>query len=334
MIVVTTPWLIHNRATTGRAFFSLQLYDVAGGTATYPGEFIYRSLDEDVARDAMPARFMWSNLGEVWGKARRVVLSLPRVAVGELGPIVAVFLFISMFFRIGGPDFVRLRWCFYGIFLAHVAVFAVTRSRPSDLHAYIPLATVLAVGGLARLVGSIDLTSLKRAWQSRDWRIARVCSTRVATVTVLALIAAWPFAIWLRQGSTASVAAALPKLEWLLPGAGEDVPLVMSDQAPAVAWYCDRPAIWLTMTSREYDRLGTNVAPIEVLHFWNRPDPRVTVEAGRADWWRAAYASPKPYKGLVQTGLGGPRPEESLRTSRELAAALAADAGSAEGEGA
>jgi len=114
-----------------------------------------------------------------------------------------------------------------------------------------------------------------------------------------------------RQVSGASAIAAMPKLQYLRAKPGAEPVLVMSDQPEVVAWHCNRPTVWLTKTSAGYDRIARNVEPIGVLHFW---DPPVALaQREQATWWATAYASPAPYKGLVQDGPGGPNPGESIR---------------------
>lgn len=301
MVLVLLPWLIRNQVVAGNPCASLHAFDVAWGTQSYPGQSVFRSLDPDTARQALPLAFLWRHLGEVMSKAKMTVSGLPGVALGAIGPLVAVLFFFSMFQPLQDRGFTRLRRCFYGMFVAHLFILALTRSRASDLLVYAPLGTILAAAGMARLIGAIDLASIRQGWQAHEWRLGAVALGRLAILVVLVGVATWPFGQWLRRPSNAPVLASFEgKLAWLKPTVG-GTPLVMSDVPEAVAWYCDLPAVWLTRSSIDYDRLVAKVKPVGVLHFLRAP----TAETETERWWGVAYSSPAPYKGLVQRGPGG-----------------------------
>jgi len=311
MILVLLPWLIRNQVVAGSPFSTLHAFDVAGGTQTYPGQSVFRSMDPDTARNALPLAFMWRHLGEVLAKAKATVFGLPGVALGAVGPLVVVFFFFSMFQQPQDRGLVRLRRCFFGMFIAHVMILALTRSRASDLLIYAPLGTILAAAGMARLIGAIDLTSIRQGWQAHEWRLGAVALGRLLTLAVLVGVAIWPFGQWLRGRSYAPLVASFQGwYTWLKPTAG-GAPLLMSDVPEAVAWYCDLPAVWLTRSSLDYDRLVVKVRPVGILHFLAPPLAQARAEG--ASWWWTAYSSPAPYKGLVQRGPGRPdRPDLGL----------------------
>jgi 4-amino-4-deoxy-L-arabinose transferase-like glycosyltransferase len=312
IVAVLLPWLVRNQVVTGSPLFTLRLYEVARGTASYPGEAIYRSMDPKDARDALPLAFGWQHLGEVRDKAKGTILGLQDAVPGAAGALVAAFFLAGMFFPLGDRGFVRVRRCFYGVFLAHITILALTRSRGQDMILYMPFASICAAATLARLIGSIDLQSLSRAWQAREWRLGATALGRLAVLSAIALGIVYPFGIWLRRGSIASAQAAAPKLEWLKP-IDANPPLVMSDMPQAVAWYCDRPVVWLTQTSRGYDRLVAKVAPIGIIHFLAPPGQSPWTAGQPQDWWVLAYSSPAPYKGLVNQGSWSGRTAEIVR---------------------
>jgi 4-amino-4-deoxy-L-arabinose transferase-like glycosyltransferase len=304
--VALVPWAVRNQVVTGSPVFTLQLLDVASNTPTYPGDSAFRSMDPDVVQEAMPFTFAWNHLGEVMAKVKGSVRGLPSVVPADLGSLIAAFFLASVFFTPPDRGIVRLRRCFYGMFFAHFAVLSVTRLSPSDLLVYVPFALVLSAYGMRQLIGAIELDSIRRGWQTREWRVGAQAVGRIAILVVILGFVALPFSTWLRTQSGASARVAVPKFEALRPTA-QPPPLVMSDVPQAIAWYCDRPTVWLTQRSREYDRLSAVLEPVKVLHFQGRALSLAPAEV--QNWWAVAYRTGMPYKGLVPIG--------SLDVSRE-----------------
>jgi hypothetical protein len=87
----------------------------------------------------------------------------------------------------------------------------------------------------------------------------------------------------------------------------------MSDAPQAVAWYANRPVVWLTQTSRGYDRLVAKVAPVGIIDFLAPPGQSGWTAGEAGDWWALAYSSPAPYKGLVNQGPWSGNPDEIVR---------------------
>ena len=309
------PWAVRNQVVTGSPVFTLQLLDVAANTPTYPGDSVFRSMDPEMVRDAMPFTFAWNHLGEVLAKVKGSIRGLQTAVPPALGALVAAFFLASVFFTPPDRGFVRLRRCFYAMFFAHFVVLSVTSLGSADVLMYVPFAVILSAYGMRQLIGAVELDNIRRAWQAREWRIGAQAVGRIAILVAIVALIAIPFQTWLRMQSAASARAALAKFE-VLQTTATDPPLVMSDVPQAVAWYCDRPTVWLTQTSREYDRLAALLEPIKVLHFSGHAFDLGPAEV--QNWWSVAYRSGMPYKGLVAIGSLGTSPEERVRIDPEL----------------
>ncbi|MGQ9730188.1 MAG: ArnT family glycosyltransferase [Candidatus Zipacnadales bacterium] len=333
MVLVLLPWAVHNQIVAGTPFPALRLYDMAIGTPTYPGDSLLRSMDPADVVAASPFRFLWNHLGDLLLKTRAMVGALQTAMSRQLGGVVGAFFFVSLFLRLGDERLVRLRRCFYGMFVVLLPVLALTRFQATEFAPFVPFATILAAGAMRQLIGSIDYTAVRHAFQAREWRIGTAPVWRTVVLGFFVWFAIWSFTKWLRAPGTAPFLAGVTPFEYLQAPpehSTERLPLVMSDVPQDIAWYGDRPVVWLTQTARGYDRLVAQIAPVGILHMAGTYMGRGWSEIpGPGTWWAIAAADAGPYKGLIQHGPVGfererlralpsiqlPRPSAPARTS-------------------
>jgi hypothetical protein len=276
------PWLVRNYRVVGHPCFSLTRYDPLTQTSSYPGQSVYR-------------RFT-SSLPEPWefaAKHPRQVARKGLQGLGRLGPEVAslanwvvLALFLAGCLRPSDDDAGRVQRYFLLMLLLQAALLCFTSQRFDRLLAFVPGMTVWAAGTAYRLLEQFA-PSGETEWGSFDLLSRRRCALIVVIMWVLAAL---PLA-----ASRVNPSPALP----LTPSANvaylaEKTPpggAVMTDVPWLVAWYADRPAVWLTQEAPELRLLEKKIGqPLLWLYF---SQYRSLLEPeGVADWWLAALRSP------------------------------------------
>jgi 4-amino-4-deoxy-L-arabinose transferase-like glycosyltransferase len=224
VVLLSAPWMIRNYVLTGNPVFGLRGTELWMETGMYPGFSAYRMLPTELI--VSPALFL--------GVIRKLILglmtgiqALPWGAASQL----LVFLVPSLFFRFTDPAINTVRrvliCCFLLLFLGG-ALFG----DPSELFA------AMFSGMLVFAVAYMVHLSQHAQFTRGAMALAIGCLVVVLAVPVV--------------GSLALSAPARPLAERedairlkTVAAAGE---VSLSDQPWVVAWYADRPSLWLPLS--------------------------------------------------------------------------------------
>jgi 4-amino-4-deoxy-L-arabinose transferase-like glycosyltransferase len=226
LVVVLLPWMVRNWLVAGGPLTSLKACSIAAYGTSYPVTSLYRYPMEKLDSVA-PMTFMMGNLGEV---AKKLLLNLgalisylPRLLGLCVLPLVGVALVLDL----GSGRANRLKWGLVSGTALMGAVLALTEPSWDRLY------------GLFGVAAAIGASALVLGLRSRGLGRGTVA---MAIVGLLAL-AAFPAAVRAVPGQRrpAPDRASLEYLEQALPADA----VVVTDDAPAVAWYSDRIAVWI-----------------------------------------------------------------------------------------
>ena len=231
---LTLPWMIRNLILTGNPIFGLRGMEVWMNTKDfYPGEVAYRYTPGDLVPGV---GLFQAVVRKLLLGAGQVVESFPQVSASWM----LAFLLPSLLFRFKETATNSLRrvmmYCFAGVLIGmlplgiEMPVFACL----------IPAMLVFAIAYLLHLVEQAQLP-------------------RPSVVLLTALLGAAMLLPVLRQmvltdkpAPRPEVASARALRQALAPG---DV--VLSDQPWVVAWYADRPAVWIPAVDKQIKEVRT-----------------------------------------------------------------------------
>lgn len=246
-VVICLPWWIRNMRLTGNPFFCLRAAETIMATRSNPGNTLYRSFTTDY-----PSLFTYAidRPIEVLEKLRDGAGVLYTTLLRVCGPYATPFFLVAILVTLGSATFERLRYLWYASFV--IVWLALICTAPADrlLAPFGPVAGVIAAGFYFRLLETKvgDLTPRLRQ--------------RYLTIAIAALMAIHmlPLTFNLFAGATAEeqetarMAMAAREVASLTDGP------VVTDVPWLIAWYADRPAIWLPKTRADLqniqDRLG------------------------------------------------------------------------------
>ena len=226
LIVLLLPWMVRNWVVAGGPLATLKACSIAAYGTSYPVTSLYRHPMETL--DAVgPLRFMMGNLGEVGKKLLlnmgALVGYLPRLLGLCLTPLLGVGLFLDL----GSDRANRLKWGFVAGTALMGILLAV--SEPSWDRLY-------GVLGVAAAIGASAFVLALRA---------RGLSRGTVTWAVIGLLALAAFPATARGlAGPARVARDRANLEYLAQALPAEA-VVVTDEAPGVAWYSDRIAVWI-----------------------------------------------------------------------------------------
>ena len=299
------PWFLEN-ARSGAGGLGLYWYETMTGTATYPGDSIWRTLSEP----PVPLLFLLEHPAQM---TRKLIVGLGAFRLESfrwLDPFV-LFLFVAvMWFSLSGSHRRRAAQVVAVSMVLGVIGSCLLRPDPSLLLAWAPLVGILGAAYFDDWVMQhinrseaetvaipVDITSTihKRRRRKGDavsvlfWRRLGVRAGMVALV-------AFPLIGFLglgRPSSGLAVQSWAMELSRVLPAGAR----VMTDQPAAVAWYGHRTALMLCQHESELDQLERLFGPVEamavtpaIMHF----SPQE-----RGDWWQWIASPRGVYRGLA-----------------------------------
>jgi 4-amino-4-deoxy-L-arabinose transferase-like glycosyltransferase len=226
LVVILLPWMVRNWIVIGGPLTSLKACSVAAYGTTYPVTSLYRYQLEKLGSVA-PMTFIMGNLGEVGKKLLlnlgALISYLPRLLGLCVLPLVGVALVLDL----GSGRANRLKWGLVSGTALMGAILALTEPSWDRLY------------GLFGVAAAIGASALVLGLRSRG--LGR--GTGVMAIVGLLALAAVPIAVRALSGQQRSAAdrASLEYLEQALPADA----VVVTDAAPAVAWYSDRIAVWI-----------------------------------------------------------------------------------------
>ncbi|MCJ7821857.1 MAG: glycosyltransferase family 39 protein, partial [Armatimonadetes bacterium] len=225
LVVILLPWMVRNWIVIGGPLTSLKACSIAAYGTTYPVTSLYRYQLEKLSSVA-PMTFMMGNLGEVGKKLLlnlgALISYLPRLLGLCVLPLVGVALVLDL----GSGRANRLKWGVVASVAAMGAVLALTEPSWDRLY---------GLYGVAAAIGASALVLGLRARQLGRGTVA---------MAIVGLLALGVFPIGVRALSGQQRPADRPSLEYLAQALPADA-VVVTDDAPAVAWYSDRIAVWI-----------------------------------------------------------------------------------------
>jgi len=226
LIVLLLPWMVRNWIVAGGPLATLKACSIAAYGTSYPVTSLYRHPMENL--DAVgPLAFTLHHLGEV---GKKLLLNL-GVLIGYLPRLLGLCLMpllgVGLFLDLGSGRANRLKWGFVAGTALMGTLLAV--SEPSWDRLYGVFGVAAAIGASAFVLG------LRARGLSRG--------TVTAAVIGLLALAAFPAAARGLAGPP-RVARDRASLEYLAQALPAEA-VVVTDEAPGVAWYSDRIAVWI-----------------------------------------------------------------------------------------
>ncbi|MGE5530580.1 MAG: hypothetical protein ACM3VW_00515, partial [Bacteroidota bacterium] len=299
-IVVTLPWGIRNLRVSGTPFPRFSVYEIVQGTRTFSGNTLFRSYE---AAPPSVLSFMVTAPREMYQKAHDNAVSLYPMVFALAGVVLMPFFIVATLIPLGvggiDPGIDRLR---IGIYATMVLLFIALCLSIPDARLMTPLVPVMAVVAAAFFYQLLDLRL--RGGTAR----VRTRWTNFA-VGLLLVLHGLPLFLQLAPGRPITQAAPLAirrasdELNALireLSGGAEATPApVYTDLPWAIAWYADRPSIWLPRTDIDQRRIEQNVGQVRWLVL--TPQVAEVADAERAQPWADLWR-----RGLTERGtLGG-----------------------------
>lgn len=299
-VAITLPWGIRNMRLTGTPFGRFYLYETIQGTRTFSGNTLYRSYEP-----APPSvlSFVFSAPREMYEKAHDNAVTLYPMLFSLAGTIIMPFFIVAILIPlgVGGVDPVvdRLR---LGIYALLALLFVALSVIVPDGRLLIPLVPLISVIAAAFFYQLLDLRL-----RSGTERL-KVRWTTLA-VTLLLTIHGFPLLLQLAQGRPVMEAAPLATrrasdelnalIREMTGGSEGTLQPVYTDMPWAIAWYGDRPAIWLPRTDVDQRRIEQSVGPVRWLVLTPQVSDVAAIEkAGPwADIWRRSLSEKGTFGG-------------------------------------
>ncbi len=236
-LLVSLPWLIRNTVLTGNPMFSLQKYEVAMFTKTYPGYYLYATFDP-----VGPIAMLTHHFGDLVTKYVRGLNYLTGEIPLLTHPAVMLFFFASLLaFRIQR----RLRFLLYTLCIMMVLqmhLVAIVHPLIRLFVPFIPLIALFAVIAFDRL---LRLAPWPRA---RPW----LMGAAVLAVAATSVGKGWNTdykSIWSKDGE---------EIEYLRQLPSESV--VVTDQPWELAWKADLVSVLAPARYADFEqRLSSSV---------------------------------------------------------------------------
>lgn len=298
------PWMVRNTRVAGSPSFNLGRYEVMINTPDYPGGSIYRRFP-----DTLPNPWEHSILN-ARHLARKDMLALSSmiIAYASLAGVVALGFLVVGCLRppIGMAN--RIQRCFLVILLTATVIVAFTSQQLAGLLCFVPGIAVFAAAAAHKLVcrDESDASDFGPPW----WTRRRVWPLWAAT-----LLAALPLAGEVARGRRPERLDVTPNISYLK----KNVPkgsAVMSDSPWLVAWYCDRPAVWLAQDEGDLADIQKKVGNLSWLYFTRYRT--MLSQADISQWWIAALQCKDSYQGFQVEPSKAPN-EVLLRHSTRVA---------------
>lgn len=268
--MVAAPWWVRNARVAGDPFFSMRRYWVQMFTGTHPGFALYRSTDTS-------ALGVWAFLAAYPMQfARKVAMALRNLhgaVPGSVGVYIAAFFVAGILHPLQDERARLLRKCLYLALALQVVLAAMQNADVGFVIPLVPLVLAFAVAFFVRLLEGVE----SRA--ARGWAVALFLG-----------LAGYPTLVGLAAPGTRPNPSRhnLAALEALLP----EKTVVASDAPWAVAWYADRPAVWLPLEPEDFELLQ------------ERADIGAVYLTHQLRAW-PAQEKPGPWRLMGQAGLRG-----------------------------
>lgn len=261
-IIVVAPWFYRVYSVTGNPFTNLSAYDaLANMPKTYTGNILYRSFD-----DTPPGvlQTMISAPREIYERARDAAVELYPLLFSVAGLAITPFFIVGILVPLGNTGMDRLR---LGLYALALLLFWTLCLMTPDGRLLVPLAPIMTVISVAFFYQLLDLRLRPQTERLK---------LRWATTAVVVLMALHIVPLFLQLAPGRPISPALPmavrrasqELDALVPQVSgqEAAPaLILSDMPWAIAWYANRPAIWLPLKDVDLRRIEQEVGQVRWL---------------------------------------------------------------------
>ena len=221
MALLVLPWMLRNAALTGNPVFGLRGLEIMMNTQDhYPGFTAYRMTGSDLVQSS-------SLFQDIMRRGARslanVIQSFPQIA----GSWVLAFLLPGLLFRFADPAANRVRSVMMGCALAltlSMVVFYV------EMPLFVSLIAGMLVFAVAFIIHLVQQANLTRG-------------ARAAVTAGLAFVMVYPLVVGVALAHPVSVheRMAMENAARLI----QKDECVVSDKPWEVAWYADRPSLWI-----------------------------------------------------------------------------------------
>jgi len=280
-LLVIFPWLLRNIKITANPFFSLAWHKPAA-LWFLSGNVLYRSMELSLFDIA----FRWTT----WIKVALFGIRGYYSQLLSLGNTFLIpFFFVAILYRFSDKGLQRFRYTFYVMLFLPMLILSTGNPGVRGLVHFLPLVIIIAT---AFFIYVLDRTIKSNI-------------VKKVLIGLFVLVNVFPLLLTFVQRSPSRNSYNKENLYQLQKMAGEDE-TVVSDIPWAVAWYTERPSLWLPWDLKQYWKIDNTREHIKLAYL-----TPALLNYGRAEntgVWRRIYLTgqlPKEFplnKGLILRG--------------------------------
>lgn len=259
-VFTTSPWLLRNFMITGDPFFSLQRYEVAMFTQTYPGRTLYR-LFEPISISG----FILSNPTEMAIKiiqgSQGLYLGIPSLFQNWIMiPLAAIGLYNS---RFDGKRTLLIGLS--GMIGVQFIMLAAISALPRLFIRFSPIIILFSAAGLISVVEKFDSKI-----EQNLFKTFKISQQRLILFVVVVVILPSTFGVALLNPNSEYVADEQEAFDDIKTDTPKDA-VIISNTPWTISWYSDRVAIWMPA---EKETLNEELSDVDYIYI----SPRGSME--------------------------------------------------------
>lgn len=298
------PWLWRVARAAGTPFFSLYAYEVLADTGAYPGESVWRLLTRPPEH---PTLFFFSHPVDAVSKWMAGLVHFRDEFGAFLDPVVGFLALWAWLDGAGAPARRRLLHVLLGSLAFAIAGSCWLRAEPGLLLVWAPPVAIAAAAHLAAAVPRLAERWAPRLipwierydrWLQRSPNLEADARhwIRLAIALTVAGLVALPCVYYLLASRPGPPSVLPERMEALARQVPPEATL-MTDQPAPVAWYANRPAVWLCQQEKDLDTFEAVCGPLGAVYVTQAITQVLVAERG--DWWTWVLAPAGVYRGLV-----------------------------------
>ena len=315
-VLVMAPWWLRNLLSSQFSSFGLQWYNLLANTRSFPGESIWQTCTPPADPLLHALGHPRDMLVKFLASSNRFLQSAPTL----LHPLMALFFLASL------PGLLRnaQRRGLVVLILLGIGLSAgascLLEPEPQLLVIWAPLVSILVAARLQNWITE-HIGSLSWHWlllrpappkspktDSHRYQndLMRVFTTkqagRAAVYLLILVAAAYPLGGYFfraRAGADPNFKKRFEPLQSRVPKNA----VIWTDQPALVAWYTERPTIWLPQHETDLERIETAGGRPAAIYV--TPSASLMPDSMVGDWWKWVSSPHGIYRGLVPVA-GGP----------------------------
>jgi 4-amino-4-deoxy-L-arabinose transferase-like glycosyltransferase len=229
-LVVIFPWICRNLAVTAQPFFTFDFLKPVFFSDSFPGNSVLRLAREVHYSPGLLAKTLVKKIHFGFNGQYQQVLFLPH------NYLMAFFL-VSIFTILQNIQTLILRRFVLFAGAVMVGILSLFYPGANILVPFIPFVIMAAADFFYTTISASYLVTSRKA--------------KVVAITVFIIINVYPLATRIILGGASRTAYPKDRMEMIRNLVGEKE-IVVTDIPWAVAWYCDRTAVWLPLTEIDY----------------------------------------------------------------------------------